>query len=124
MCIRDRLEGDDQRRPSSPFAGVGQRHCFGVPITVFRVPSFTYRLTISQDYCSHQGVLLDPSPTPPSQVEGASHGLPLVHPALEAHSQAEAGEELPLRGVKVVEVTGQVLIFSALIADLAGKTQN
>ena len=43
--MRAGLEGDDQRRPSSPLTGVGQRHCFGVPITVFWMPSLAYWLT-------------------------------------------------------------------------------
>ena len=36
-------------------------------------------------------------------------------PALEAHSQAEAGEELPLRGIEVLEIGRQVLVLAALI---------
>ena len=56
------------------------------------MPSFAYRLTVTEDHRSHQWIRLDLSPTPPGEVEGAGHCLPLVHPALEAHSQAEAGE--------------------------------
>ena len=77
--MRAGLEGDDQRRPSSPLAGVGQRHRFGVPITVLRMPSFAYQLTVPEYDRSHQRILLDLSPTPPGEVEGTGHCLPLVH---------------------------------------------
>ena len=95
--MRAGLEGDDQRRPSSPVTGVGQRHRFGVPITVFRMPSLAYQLHRLAGSPHRPAGPAGPFPSlAKREVEGPAHGLPLVHPALEAHSQAEAGEELSL----------------------------
>jgi hypothetical protein len=119
MCAG--LEGHDQSRPTSPLTRLCQCHRLGVPVAVLGMPPFTYRLVSCENYGPDERILLDSSPTPHCEIEGAGHGLTLVHPALEAHSQAEAGEELPLRGVKLLEFGGEVLILASLVSYFTGK---
>ena len=119
--MRAGLEGYNHRRPPSPFTCTRQCYCLGVAISEFRVPSFSNQLAILQDHRAYQGIGLDPSPTSPGEVQGAAHRFPLVHPALEAHSQAQAGEELSLSGVEVFEIGGEVLVLATLIPDLSSQ---
>jgi hypothetical protein len=104
--MRAGLEGDHHGRPSSPFSRTGECHGFGVPVAEFRMPPLTHQFTIAENYCPYQRVRLDPPPTSPSEIQGAGHRLPLIHSALEAHSQAKAGEELPFRSIEILEVGG------------------
>jgi hypothetical protein len=73
------LESDDHRRPSSPVSCPSQRHAFSVPVTKFRMPSFPHQFTIPQNHGTHERVRLNSPPASPSEVEGSSHGLLLVH---------------------------------------------
>ena len=41
--------------------------------------------------------------------------------SLEAHSQAEAGEELSFRGIKVLEIVSKVLVLAGLISNLTRR---
>src|SRR5918999_985123 len=43
--------------------------------------------------------------------------------SLEAHSQAQAGEELPLRGVEILELSREPLILPPLITELASEPE-
>jgi hypothetical protein len=122
MCTG--LEGDDQRRPSSPLTRVRQCDGFRVAVTKFRVPSFAYRFTPSEHHRADEWILLNLPPTPQRQIEGTTHRLPFVHSALEAHSQAKAGEELSFGGIEVLKISAQLLIPTALIADLARQSQD
>lgn len=95
--MRAGLECDDERRPSSPVTGTRQRHRFGVPVTVFRMPPLAYDFTIPEHHRTNQGVRLDPPPTSPGQVKGARHRFTLVHfrkarPIVEDTEYAGPGE--------------------------------
>ena len=88
-----------------------------MPLAILCVPAFADKLIILQNDRTDEWIRLHSPPTSPGEVEGMSHGLPLVHSPLEAQSQAKAGEELPLRGIEVLEIGAQVLVLAGLIAD-------
>jgi hypothetical protein len=117
------LEGDNQRRPTSPFTCHVQRHCFGMLLPVLGMPSLADWLSVLEHHCADERIILHPSPPSQRQIESAVHGLPLVHPGLEAHSQANAGEELPLSRIKVLEVGGQLLVAAPLVSDFSSDPE-
>ena len=116
--MRAGLEGDDQRRPSSPITCICQRHSLSVPVAILRMPSFAYDFTIFEHHRTDERIMLNSPPTSQRQIEGTAHRLLLVHPALEAHSQAEAGEELSFGGIEILEFCGQLLVLASLISHL------
>ena len=92
-----------------------------MPLSILRVPPLTHQFTLLKDDRTHERIRLNPAPTPPGELEGMGHRLLLGHRPLEAQSQAEAGEELSLGRVEILEVARQVLVFPGLVTNLTGQ---
>ena len=69
------LEGDDERRTARGLSRSGERVHLGVGAAVFFVEAFAHHRAVPLDDGADQGIRRDAPPTPPREVEGASHGL-------------------------------------------------
>src|SRR3954468_13496225 len=88
------------------------------------MPTFTNQFPGREHDCPNQRVRLYPAPASPREVQGAGHCFPLVHRPLEAHSQAQAGEELSFGGIEVLEIGRELPVRATLIPDLSGESDN
>src|SRR5688572_11492178 len=64
-----------------------------------------------------------PFPIPEAQGRRPGSWPRVRPPALEPHSQAEAGEEFPFSRIEILEIRCELLILAGLISHLAGEAQ-
>ena len=69
------LEGDDERRTARGLSRSGERVHLGVGAAVFFVEALADDGAVLQNHGAHQRIRRDAPPTPPREIEGASHGL-------------------------------------------------